>query len=88
MTKKKKPIPPPEPPVEAEAPPAIDPKAAILLEVARLRAHHHIKDAIRILVDDTYNIPFSERDRYTVIIGALSTLKRHLEELAPEEPKP
>jgi hypothetical protein len=61
-----------------------DPKAALYVEVARLRAMHHLRDASRIIIDVMPYVPFQVRAAYLAISGSLSTLERHLEELNPE----
>ena len=54
---------------------------ALEVELARLRACHHVHDAARILTDA---MPFVEPDyrvAYTAVVGGLTTLERHITDL-------
>jgi hypothetical protein len=53
------------------------------LELARLRALHHIHDAARIMTDATCYVPPDLRQLWTSVVGGLSTLERHMNDLAP-----
>jgi hypothetical protein len=53
------------------------------LELARLRARHHVHDAARIITDAKPFMPADKREIYTQIVGGLSTLERSLDDLAP-----
>jgi len=62
-----------------------DPKAPIFVELARLQAAHHVRDANRIIIDVMPYVPPPARARYLTISGSLSTLERQLDELNPEK---
>ena len=61
-----------------------NPDAGLQVELGRLRAMHHVHDAARILTDA---MPYVEPDRrlaYTAIVVGLTTLERHITDLAPK----
>ncbi len=61
-------------------------ESACQLELARLRAQHHVRDASRILADAVYLIPNQEaRIVVTRIIGALQTCERQLADLEAKQ---
>jgi hypothetical protein len=63
--------------------PKTPPKPAdpLQLELARLRALHHVHDAARIITDAMPYAPVNSRKLYTSIVGELSTLEQRLVDL-------
>lgn len=51
------------------------------LEVARIRALHHIRDAADIITNAMPHVDLVDRQLYASIISGLCTLERHLAEL-------
>ena len=51
------------------------------LEVARLRARHHVHDAARIIGDAAPDIPAGKREHYADIIRALEAIEQQLTNL-------
>ena len=62
--------------------PSRGPSADVESELARRRAAHRIRDAARILTDAMPYIPRENRSRYTELIDQLTTIERHLHDLA------
>jgi len=60
------------------------PSDALKLEVARLRAQHHVHDAARIIGDATHDIPASKKGQYADIIRALEAIEQQLTDLGGE----
>jgi hypothetical protein len=57
-------------------------ESACQLELARLRAQHHVRDGARILADAVYLIPNMEaRVAVTSIVGQLQTIEQRLTDL-------
>ena len=54
---------------------------ALKLEVARLRARHHVHDAGRIIGDAAPDIPAGKREHYADIIRALEAIEQQLTNL-------
>jgi hypothetical protein len=57
------------------------PRDALKLEVARLRARHHVHDAARIIGDAAPDIPAGKREHYADIIRALEAIEQQLTNL-------
>ena len=62
-----------------------NPADPLQLELARLRALHHVHDAARIITDAMPYVPFDHRQLYTSIVGGLSVLEQHLADLEPKK---
>ena len=57
------------------------PRDALKLEVARLRARHHVHDAARIIGDAIPDIPANKKGQYAEIIRALEAIEQQLTDL-------
>ena len=53
----------------------------VKLEVARLRARHHVHDAARIIGDAAPDIPTGKKEQYGDIIRALEAIEQQLTNL-------
>ena len=61
------------------------PSDALRLEVARLRAQHHVHDAARIIGDAAPDIPADKKRQYADIIRALEAIEHQLINLGGEQ---
>ena len=59
------------------------PDDGLQVELGRLRAMHHVHDAARILTDAMPYVGPDRRLAYTAIVVGLTTLERHITDLAP-----
>jgi hypothetical protein len=57
---------------------------ALKLEVARLRARHHVHDAARIIGDAAPDIPAGKKGQYADIIRALEAIEQQLTDVGDE----
>ena len=65
-------------------PASSNPDDGLQVELGRLRAMHHVHDAARILTDAMHYVEPDRRLAYTAIVVGLTTLERHIPDLAPK----
>jgi hypothetical protein len=60
------------------------PDDGLQVELGRLSAMHHVHAAARILTDVMHYVELDRRLAYTAIVVGLTTLERHITDLAPK----